>query len=125
MLTNTDYLQLILKDPEVTFFYHDQPILYTNTHKDKTYMVFLVDTDNLTDRFLVVEYAEVTYDLLNAKEVSLREFVIHANNTVHSVLIEYPQNDEPRILHAEPYEDNSTIPDEDLPTKDALWNSNF
>lgn len=125
MLTNSDYLQIILQEPEITFFYHDRPILYTKHHNEKPYMIFLVEEDSQSDRFLAVEYTEPTYVLLNGGHITLREFVIHPNHTVHNVRIEYPQNDEPRVLLGEPFEDNNTIPDADLPSKDATWNSNF
>jgi hypothetical protein len=71
---------------------------------------------------LLVEYTDTLHDLLFARQITPREFFIHPSNTVHNVLIEYPQNDEPRILSGEQYEDNATIPDEYLPTADAQWN---
>lgn len=121
MLTKTDYLKLVLKDPEITFFYHDRPMLYTITYQGKTYMVFLVEEEINIDRYLVVEYIAPIYALLNGGYITLRNFVTHPNHTVHEVLLEYPANAEPRILLGEQYANNLTIPDAYLPTPDATW----
>lgn len=125
MLTNADYLELLLQNPkpEETFFYHDRAILYALAHKGEKYMISLVDEDEdkQTETFLLVRYLEPTYSFLVQNLITPREFFTHPYNTVYHALLEYTEG-EPVILLADKYEDNLTIPDAYLPTADARWN---
>lgn len=125
MLTKTDYLELLLKHPkpEETLFFFDRPILYTTQHNGANYLVSLADEDEVkqTESFLLVEYPEETYALLQGKQITPREFFTHPDNTVHLALIEYGPQGSLTLLSGEPYRDNQTIPDEYLPTPDAKW----
>lgn len=125
MLTKTDYLELILKPlkPEETLFFFDRPVLYTTQHNGANYLVSLADEDETkqTEAFILVEYPDAIYELLEEKRITPREFFTHPDNTVHLAHIEYRKNTRPRLLSGEIYTDNLTIPDEYLPTPDAKW----
>lgn len=123
MPLKSDYLKLLELDPEVTYFYHDQPILYTVSHVGDDYMVALAEENEKeqTQRFLLIQYPPETFNMLQKGSITIREFFTHPSNSVHNVLVEYDENDGPSLALGVPYEDNSTIPDEYLPTVDAPW----
>lgn len=87
-------------------------------------MVALVEEDyeGKTERFLLVQYSETIFSLLEHGVISPREFFVHPDNHVHNVLIEYLENGESVLALGLPYKDNSAIPDGYLPTVDAHWN---
>jgi hypothetical protein len=123
MLPKSDYLDILGRQPDITFFYHDRQILYTISHNDGGYLVALAEEDyeNKTERFILVQYAEDTFKLLQLGGITPREFFAHPDNKVHNVLIEYSENGESVLALGLPYKDNSTIPDEYLPAEDARW----
>lgn len=123
MLPKSDYLEILMQQPDVTFFYHDRPVLYTISYNEEGYMVALVEEDyeGRTERFLLVQYSEETFSRLERGGISPREFFVHPDNHVHNVLIEYLDNGETVLALGLPYQDNSTIPDGYLPTVDAHW----
>lgn len=128
MLPKSDYLKLLELEPEVTYFYHDRPILYTVSQDGENYMVSLAeeaDEGKHTERFLLIQYPPETFNMLQQGSITIRGFFTHVSNSVHNVLIEYAGNDEPALALGVPYDDNSTIPDEYLPTVDAPWLNNL
>ena len=86
-------------------------------------MIALVEEDyeGKTERFLLVQYSESIFNLLEHGVISPREFFVHPDNIAHNVLIEYLENGESVLALGLPYNDNSTIPDGYLPTVDAHW----
>lgn len=124
MLPKSDYLEILERQPDTTFFYHDRPVLYTISHNGVGYLVALAEEDyeSRTERFMLVQYAEDAFNLLELGGISPREFFVHPDNIVHNVLIEYLENGETVLALGLPYQDNSTIPDGYLPTIDARWN---
>jgi hypothetical protein len=124
MLTESDYLELLQKEPEEVFFYYDRPILYRASHQGNDYLISLLDDEGQTDRFLVVQYSEPIYSLLQESRIIPREFFIHSDNAVHEVLIGYSEDRKPALLLGTQYEDNLTIPDDYLPTVEARWTKN-
>jgi hypothetical protein len=123
MLPKSDYLQLLEREPEITFFYHDRPVLYTICHNGENYLVSFTEEDieKQTERYLLVQYSESTFNLLQQGEITFRQFFIHPKNNVHNVLLEYSNEKGLTLALSEPYDENSDIPDEYLPSPDARW----
>lgn len=122
MLTNTDYLDLLLKKTETTFFYHDRPVLYIIEHNKEKYLIALAEEDLVkqTETFIVLKYSAATYALMQDENTTPREQYLHPENTVHLVVMEY-RHSGPVVISGEQYKDKTTIPDEYLPTADAKW----
>lgn len=125
MLPKSDYLKLLELEPDVTFFYHDRPVFYTITDDGDNYMVTLaeeaVEGNPDIERFLIIHYPPEIFDLLQQGRLTIRNFFTHFSNTVHNALVEYDDDGEPVLVLGFPYDDNSAIPDEYLPTEDAPW----
>jgi hypothetical protein len=123
MLNTNTLLEILTKYPEQKdiYFYHDGPVLYSVTHDGKNYLISLAEEngEGLTESYLVVEYPEITFNLLESGLLSPREFFMHPYHTVRLAVLGY--TDRPWVLSAELYTDNTTIPDDYLPTRDARW----
>lgn len=122
MLTDPEYLELLLKEPEQTFFYHDRPVLYTVSHHGESYLIALAEEDDekQTESFLLIQHSEDTYALLKGSLITPREFFTHPNNTAHLAVIGYTE-DRPTLISGKQYADTSSIPTDYLPTEDARW----
>lgn len=122
MLTKSDYLKLLLKKAGTIFFYHDRPVLYTIEHKKKKYLIALADEhkENQSETFILVNYTDATYTLMQDTHMTPREYFTRPDNLVHLAVIEYKESG-PVITYGEQYADNTTIPDAYLPTEDARW----
>lgn len=110
-------------EPDLTFFYHDRPVLYTVQRNTEKYLISLSDEDNekQSETFLLVKFADATFALLEEKLLTPKEFFTHPDNTVYLATIEYTEHNGKVITQGEQYADNTTIPDAYLPTADARW----
>src|SRR6478609_4208982 len=125
MLTNSDQLKVLEIEPAVTYFYEETRFFYTVSHDDDNYMVALaeanVEGNPDVDRFLIIHYPPEIFDLLQQADINIRKFFKHPSNSVHNVLVEYDEEDEPHVVLGVLYDDNSAIPNKYLPTADIPW----
>lgn len=125
MLANDETIELIRTQPDVTYFFYDQPILYSVFYKGNHYMISLVEDHvrSMTERFLIVQYSEMTKGLLEQKLLTPREFFTYPENHYTDVLVCYSADNPPVVAHFKTYDSPSDISDRDLPMEEARWDS--